>query len=104
MGIYCGRAAANTWSLYLTSSAIHYTYHGGYNCDRKNWRIPLTDVQGIYMQYEYDIVVEMESAKAYRYVSGPWLRNLTGVRLTHCSNAREFVQAVKHQMDIAQLK
>lgn len=104
MGIYCGKAAAQSWSLYLTKSAVHYLFQGPYNCDRKNWDIPLTDIKGISVPDQHAIVIEMERACVYRYVGRPWLgRGSTSITLTHCDNAREFVEAVKQQMEHTQI-
>ena len=101
MGIYCSKKAAQNWTLYLTRDAIHYLFQGQYNCDRKNWRIPLADIKAIFVPDQHAIVIEMEPCKVYRYVAKPWLSELRSITFTHCDNAREFVRAVKEQMAAA---
>lgn len=102
LGNWCGKMAARSWRLYLTRSAIHYTWHGVYNCpvcDRREWTIPLADIQGITAQQDSTaIVIEIEPTDVYCYSGRPCSTELTSITVTDCQNATRFVAAVKQQM------
>lgn len=104
LGECCGEMAAQSWRLYLTKSAVHYTWHGVYNfplCDRRKWTIPLADIQDISARKDSTtIVIEIEPKDVYCYSGKPCSTELTSITVTDCQNATCFVEAVKEQLEL----